>query len=183
MQITAQGSLDTGQNSQCVSVKIFDSSCSQLFLRSQYPFEKARGTWKQLIALWILRPSTRFSCLYTLNITKKHKLAIWKKTLHGITESTSVIYLHTTKQPPLLLLSPPFPPHFFFFFFMVRQFIQVRTENSRSSPHTYVLGLNSLEDYVVQAFLLFIQNGTSKRCYKKKLDRMLEGVGEGWSFS
>lgn len=117
MQITAQGSLDTGQNSQCVSVKIFDSSCSQLFLRSQYPFEKARGTWKQLIALWILRPSTRFSCLYTLNITKKHKLAIWKKTLHGITESTSVIYLHTTKQPPLLLLSPPFPPHFFFFFY------------------------------------------------------------------
>lgn len=56
--------------------------------------------------------------------------------------------------------------------------MQVRAENSQSSPHTYVLHLNSLEDYVVQAFLLFIQNGTSKRCYKKKVDRRL-GEREG----
>lgn len=132
---------------------------------SHHPSEKARGTWKLLIALWILRPSKRFFCLQKLNIIDKGKMAILKNILHGLTESTSVAYIHITEQPPLF--SPPCPPPPFFFY-TVRQFIQVRAENSRSSPHTYVLGLNSLEDYVVQAFVLFIQNGTSKRCYEKK---------------
>lgn len=69
----------------------------------------------------------------------------------------------------LLSLSHPI------FFNMIRQSIQVRAENSRSSPHTYVLGLNSLEDYVVQTFLLFIQNGTSKRCHQKPMTECLVG--------
>lgn len=107
-------------------------------------------------------------------------MAILKNILHGLTESTSVVYIHITEASPLLI-----PQHFFFFFYTVRQFIQVRAENSRSSPHTYGLGLNSLEDYVVQAFPLFIQNGTSERCYEKKANNFTECLrrGNGWSFS
>lgn len=102
-------------------------------------------------------------------------MVILKNILHGLTESTSVAYIHITEQPPLFSAHCPPPP----FFYTVRQFIQVRAENSRSSPHTYVLGLNSLEDYVVQAFVLFIQNGTSKRCYERKTTQLHRMLKEG----
>lgn len=64
---------------------------------------------------------------------------------------------------------------------MVRQFIQVRAENSRSSPHTYVLGLNSLEDYVVQAFLYLSKMAQAKDVIKKTRQNA-RGGGRGGHF-